>query len=130
MQTLAYEGGSGSVVVPVPVVSGVPVPVVHVVGVLGVGHRDVTALRSVLVGMALVGQVPGFGAFVHVVIVEAVNVAAVRVIGVIAVLERDVTAALAVGVLVIGVRCVLDGVWHGGGSSLASWSVSYKYISI
>jgi hypothetical protein len=72
------------------------------------------ALRPVLVGVALVGRVLRYCAFVHMVAVDAVNVAVVHVIGVPVVRDRDVTAALAVGVLVTGVRRVLSGIWHGG----------------
>jgi hypothetical protein len=88
------------------------VPVVQVVGVALVRHRHVAALRALL-GMALGRHVPGLRALVDVVAVDAVNVAVMRVVGVIPVRERDVAAALAVGVLVTGVRGVLDGIWHG-----------------
>jgi hypothetical protein len=94
-------------------VGRVPVPVVKVVGVALVRHRDVAALWPVLVGVALVRHVPGFAAFVHVVAVDAVNVAVMRVVGVVAVRESDMAAVRAVRVLVIGVRCVLNGIWHG-----------------
>jgi hypothetical protein len=72
------------------------------------------AFRPVLVGVALVGHVLSDCAFVHMVAVDAVKVTIVHVIGVLVVRERDVTAALAVGVLVAGVRLVLNGIWHGG----------------
>lgn len=104
-------------IVPVPVVGGVPVPFVQVVGVTLVRHRHMPALLPVLVGMALMRRVLTCLAFVHVVIVDAVNVPVMLVIGVIAVRERDVAAALAVDVLVAGVRGVLDGIRHSGSPS-------------
>jgi hypothetical protein len=113
----------------VPVVRRVPVPVVHVVGVALVRHRHVAALLPVLVGVALVRQVPGLLAFVGVVAVDAVNVAVVRVVGVIVVRERDVAAVLAVGVLMAAVRDVLGGVWHGQSPFMAGF-ISHKYINI
>jgi hypothetical protein len=97
----------------VPFVGRVPVPVVHVVGVVLVRHRHVAALWPVLVSVALVRHVVGLRALVDVVAVDAVNVPLVDVVGVPVVRERDVAAALAVGVLVAGVRGVL-GVWHCG----------------
>jgi hypothetical protein len=91
-----------------------PVPVMQVVGVPVMGHGHVAALQSVLVGVVLVRSVPGCLALVHVIIVDPVDVAVINVVGVVAVRERDVAAALAVGVLVVGVGCVLNGIWHGG----------------
>ena len=99
-------------VVPVPVVGGVAVPVVQVVGVIVVWHGHVTALRPVVMVMSFMGRMLRVPAFVHVVIVDAVDMAVVRVIGVIAVRELEVAASLAVGVRVIGVRSVLNGIWH------------------
>jgi hypothetical protein len=101
------------VVVPVAVVGGVPVPVVHIVGVIVVGHRDVTTSGPVLVLVSLMGCVPvGVLALIHVVGVYPVDVAIVGVVGVIAVRHGDVAAALAVGVRVIGVGGVLNGSGH------------------
>jgi hypothetical protein len=102
-----------SVLVPVPVVGRVPVPVVQEVGVPLVRHRDVAAARPVLVGVALVGRVAGCRALVDVIAVNPVNVPVVGVIGVIPVRERDVATALAMGVVVTGVRGVLKSVRHG-----------------
>ena len=99
-------------VVPVPVVGRVPVSVVHIVGVIAVRHRDVTAVRPVLVGVTLVRNVGGLGAFVHVIAVRVVDMAVMGVIGVIAVRNRDVPAALPMGVLVAGVCRMLKGVRH------------------
>jgi hypothetical protein len=84
----------------VPFVSRVPVSVVHVVGVVAVRHRHVTAVRPVLVGVTLVRNVGGLDAFVHVITVQVVDVTVMGVIGVIAVRNRHVTTALPVGVLV------------------------------
>jgi hypothetical protein len=102
-----------SVIVPVSFVGRVPVPVVEVVGVVLVRHRDVAALRPVLVGVAVMRHVPAFAAFVHVVAVDAVNVTVMRVVGVVIVRESDVTAVRTVRVLVAGVRRVLSRIWHG-----------------
>lgn len=89
-----------------------------IVCVVFVRHSHVTALRAVLVDVALMRHVPALRAFVHVVAVDPVNVAVVRVIGMVAVRKRDVTAALTVGMLVIGVCGVLKRIRHRGGPSL------------
>jgi hypothetical protein len=98
-------------------VGRVPVTVVHVVGVPLVRHRDVAALRSVLVRMALMLRVPGLRALVDVVVVDAVHVPVVHVVDVISVRHRDVATALAMDMLVIVVLDVHGGVWHGGSPS-------------
>ena len=100
-------------VVPVTSVGSVPVPVVHVVGVPLVRYGYVAALRSVLVRMALMLRVLGLSALVDVVAVDAVHVPVMHVVGVIPVRDRDVAAAFAVDVLVVVVRDVLKGFWHG-----------------
>lgn len=94
-----------SVLVPVPCVSSVAVPVVHVVGVVLVRNGRVTAVCRVL-------GVLRRRTLVRVVTVNAVNVPVVDVVDVVAVCEGDVAAALAVRVRVVGVRTVLGGDRH------------------
>jgi uncharacterized membrane protein YecN with MAPEG domain len=93
-------------------VGRVPVPVVHVVGVTLVRDRYVAAVRAVLVGVALVSDVPGALALVDVIVMNAVNVAVVHVVGVVLVRDGDMAAALAMSVVVACVRRVLSGSWH------------------
>jgi hypothetical protein len=100
------------VIIPVAFVGRVPVPVVHIVGVIAVRHRDVTAVRSVLVGVTLVRNVGALGALVHVIAAQVVHMAVMCVIGVVAVRNRHVTAALPMGVLVAGVCRMLKRVRH------------------
>ena len=116
MQTLACDNDfrfacSGSVIVPVPLVGGVAMAVVHVVGVVLVRHGHVAAALAVLVVVALVGGVSGARALVDVAVVGLVEVAVVGVVGVVAVRDGDVAAALAVG---MGVS-VVGAVFGGGG---------------
>jgi hypothetical protein len=92
------------VIVPVPFVGRVPVPVVKVVGVVLVRHRDVAALRPVVVGVAVMCHVPAFAAFVYVVAMDAVDVTVMRVVGVVVVRESDVAAVRTVNVLMADVR--------------------------
>jgi hypothetical protein len=99
-------------VVPVPFVGRVPVPVVHVVGVVAMRDRYVAAARAVLVGVALVRDVFGLLALVDVIVMNAVNVAVVHVVGVVAMRDGDMAAALAMSVVVACVRGVLKGSWH------------------
>jgi hypothetical protein len=106
-----------------------PVPIVNVVSVVLVRDGYVAALQAVLVGMALVRDVPALQALVGVVAVNPVEVAVVRVIGVIAVRERDVPAAVTMVMLVTGVSGVLSHVRHRGGPSCAGL-ISYKDINI
>jgi hypothetical protein len=101
----------------VAVVSGVPVRVVDVVGVVTVGDGHVATVRAVLVPVLLMGRVLAGGAFVDVLPVNPVDVAVVRVVGVVTVLEGHMAAAFGVDVLVIGVRVVLAGLRHGGSPS-------------
>jgi hypothetical protein len=102
------------VIVPVAGVSGVPVSVVDVVGVVAVRNRDVAAPVTVGVVVALMGKMLRFGvvAFVYVVLVNTVDVTVMRVVGVVAMCEPNVAAAFAVSVGVIGVRGVLNGAGH------------------
>jgi hypothetical protein len=96
-------------------VGGVPVTVMHVVGVVLVRDGDVPAASPVLVPVPVVGGVPGGLALVRVVPMRAVDVAVMGVVGVIAVRDGDVPAALAMDVRVIGVDGVRGGLGHGEG---------------
>lgn len=96
-------------VVPVPVVRGVPVSVVDVVDVVAVCHGRVATAFAVLVLVPLVGGVPAGLALVPVSGVLPVQVAVVRVVHVIAVRHLHMTAGGAVGVLVGGVLLVEGG---------------------
>lgn len=93
-------------------VLGVPVPVVDVVDMVTVRHRDVAAALAVMVFVSAVHGVLGGLALVHMVGVHAVQVPVVGVVDVIAVRHRDVAAVGAVLVGVIGVRVML-GFRHG-----------------
>jgi hypothetical protein len=91
----------------------VTVAVVDIIGVALMRHCNVTALWSVLVSVALVGNVPALTAFVHMIAVLVVNVTVMRVVGVIAVRDRDVAAALAVRMIMTSMRLMLEGSRHG-----------------
>ncbi|GAA2363275.1 hypothetical protein GCM10009854_48720 [Saccharopolyspora halophila] len=93
----------------VVVVGGVTVPVVDVVDVVAVRHRDVPAALTVGVLVAVVGGVISWLALVVVVVVSAVQVTVVGVIDMIAVRDGDVPAALTMGVLVPSVLLVCRG---------------------
>jgi hypothetical protein len=99
-------------VIPVPFVGRVPVPVMHVVGVVAMRDRYVAAARAVLVGVALVSDVLGVPALVDVIVMNAVNVPVMHVVGVVAVRDGDMAAALAMSVVVACVRRVVKGGWH------------------
>lgn len=109
-----------SVVVPVALVGGVPVPVVNVVGVVAVRDGDVAAPGTVLVGVTLMGRVCVGAALVDVAPVSAVDVPVVGVVGVVAVREGDVAATLAMDVLVGVMRVVRRCGGHWGSSSALS----------
>jgi hypothetical protein len=93
------------------------VPVVYVVCVVLVRHGDVSALRAVLVGVALMRHMPALCTFVGVVAVDPVKMSVVRVVNVVAVWERDVTTALTVGMLMTLVSGVQSRVRHRTGPS-------------
>jgi hypothetical protein len=93
-----------------------------------VRHRDVAALRPVLMRVALVRHVPGRRALVNVVAVDAMNVSVVCVVSVALVRERDVAAALAVRMLMVVMRGVL-GVCHIDRPSCPGLT-NHQYINI
>lgn len=96
---------------------GVPVAVVHVVGVIAVRHGNVAAVGAVLVVMTLMSSVAIRAlAFVHMVAMDTVDVTVVGKICVVAVRHRDVAASLAVGMRVVGMRGVLSRTGHAAQS--------------
>jgi len=95
------------VIVPVTLVTRVPVPVVHVVGVIAMLDGVVPAAFAVRVLMPGVHIVRAARALVSMVAVRAMHVRVVRVIDVVVVLEGHVTAARTVHVRMIGVRLML-----------------------
>lgn len=99
-------------VVPVPLVGGVPMAVVHIVDMVVMGHGDMAASGSVLVSMALVRPVPGGHALVDVPVVCAVDVSVVHIVDMVAVWDGDVPAALLVPVVMALVGAVIDGGRH------------------
>jgi hypothetical protein len=110
-------------------VAGVPVAVVHVVDVIPVGHGDVPARSPMLMVMVSVGGVPAGLALIRMGLVDPVDVAVVGVVGVTTVLEGDMAAALAVGMRVICVCCVLAGAGHREFPPSAD-TLYHQYISI
>jgi hypothetical protein len=104
------------VLVVVVAMRGVPVAVVHIVDVVAVGHRDVSAPVTVGVAVGVVGGVRGRFALVEVPVVRAVQVAVVGVVDVVAMRHGDVPTALAMGVVVTGMFNV-----SSRHDALASW---------
>lgn len=102
-------GARGSVVVPVPVVRGVPVSVVGVVDVVAVHDGGVSAGVTVLVRVTAVRDVLAGLALVPVSGVLPVEVSVVRVVDVVAVREPGMAAGGAMGVRVRGVLVVENG---------------------
>jgi len=86
--------------------SGVPTSVVHVVDMIPVRDRDMTASFTVSVVMMLVHGVAGWLAFVIVAVVASMDVTVVHVVDVIPVRDRDVTASFAVCMAVFAVLVV------------------------
>jgi hypothetical protein len=99
------------VLVVVVAVGGVVVPVVHVVDVIGVRYRDVSAALTVGVLMAGVGGVPVGFALVEVAVVGAVEMPVVHVVNVAGVGDGDMAASLAVNMGMPGMFRVGGG--HG-----------------
>jgi hypothetical protein len=89
---------AGSVVVPVALVAGVPVTVVHIVDMVAVQHALVAAVVPVRVLVTVMGDMPARLALVPVAAVLAVQMAAVRVVDVVPVRHLGVPAVGAVGV--------------------------------
>ena len=119
----------GSVLVPVVVMRGVTVPVVHVVDVVVVGDGLVAAALGVLVVVRRVRDVCARRALVPVTVVLTMGVAVVEVVGVVVVKDGHVPAVRAVGVAVVmagmGVVCgghelVLSCAWMM--ASLTMWA--------
>jgi hypothetical protein len=100
---------SGSVLVPVALVQGVPVLVVNVVDVIAVLNRLVAAALPMNMVMLLVDDVGGRRAFVPVPLVGPVSVAVVQVVRVISMGDPYVPAPGSVGMVVV---CVGLMFWH------------------
>lgn len=84
----------------------VPAPVVHVIDMGPVRHRDVAATLPVAMVVMLVHGVAGRFALVKVITVLSMQVTLVDVVDVVAVRNRDVAASVAVHVMVTGVGVV------------------------
>jgi hypothetical protein len=98
------------VLVVVLAVSSMPTPVVHVVDMITVWHRDVAATCTVDMVVVHVNRVAGWLAFVVVVTVPSMKVTVVDEVDVIPVRDRDMAAPFAMHVLMSGV----DGVGCAG----------------
>lgn len=110
-----YEDGLPSVVVPVTVVLSMAVAVVDVVDVVAMGHRDMAALRAVLVSVAFMDCVAAGLALVHVVFAHAMQMTVVNVVDVVTVRHGDMAALKTVQVSVAGVssrRCCFRSHWQ------------------
>lgn len=101
-----------SVVVPVALVSRVPVAVVHVVHVVTMRNRHMPAALAVRVGMF--GMLPMLAslALVRVAVVLTVQMPVVYVVDMIAVRDCDVPATRSVRMVMTGVRLMLQGRRH------------------
>ena len=108
--------------VPVAIVEGVAVTVMHVVHVIIVRHGNVAAVWAVLVLVGFVWLVLLIFALVPVAVVLAVQVAVVHVVDVIIVRDGNVTAVWAVLVGVLFVDCVSH--------FLTSFPPRFQYIFI
>jgi hypothetical protein len=115
-----------SVVVPMPVVGGVPMAVMDVIDVVLVRHGDVTAVLSVLVVVPFVDRVCRIHALVHMVFVGTVQVAVVRVVDVVVVRDRHVAASRGVLVSVRGVGVVRRGRGHLADSFVGALSWRHR----
>lgn len=108
--------------VPVAIVEGVAVAVMHVVHVIIVRHGNVAAVWAVLVLVGFVWLVLLIFALVPVAVVLAVQVAVVHVVDVIIVRDGNVTAVWAVLVGVLFMDCVSH--------FLTSFPPRFQYIFI
>lgn len=94
--------------VPVPLVLGMPVTLVGVVHVIAVRDGDVPAALAVRVLVTFMSAVTGGDTFVGMVFVRPVQVTVVHVVDVILVRDSGVAAARAVCVVVVGVGVVIS----------------------
>ncbi|MBM7053615.1 hypothetical protein JS521_06940 [Streptomyces sp. RHZ10] len=101
-----------SVVIPVALVGGMAVTVVHIVQVVTVRDRHMPA--TLTVGMVVTGMLVMLSglALVHVTFMLTVQMTVVRIIDVIVVRDRHVPTAFAVRMFVSGMRLVLQGCHH------------------
>lgn len=102
------RGQQCSVVVPVAIVSSMPVAVMHVVHVIAVRYRHMAAAPTVRMGVVAVFTVLSGFAFVRVPLVVAVQMTVVRVVHVVTVRYRHMPAALTVRMAVSGVRLMFQ----------------------
>jgi hypothetical protein len=101
-----------SVVVPVVIVSSMPVTVVHVVHVVTVGNRDMSTALAVHVGVFAMLPVLAYLALIRVAVMLAVQMPVVDVVDVITVRDCHVPAALTMRMVVCGMRLMLQGCRH------------------
>ncbi len=110
--------------VPVPVVGGMAMAVMDVVGVVTVGHRFVTAALFVDVGMGFMGDMGVVVALIPVTVMNGVHVTVMQVVDVVAVGDGNMAAPFFVGVGVVVVdgvggharrSSVGRGLWHSSG---------------
>ena len=102
-----------SVLVPMILVRGMTVPVVHIVHVITMLHGFVPAASVVLVIVAFVHCMHTAVALVPVVVVSDMCVAVVQIVDMIAVLDRGMPAVWPMQVRMIGVDRVGCGCVHG-----------------
>jgi hypothetical protein len=99
-------GNGASVLVVVLAVRRVPAPVVHVVDMVPMRDRDMTASFAVDVVVILMHGVAGRFAFVVVIVVSSMKVTVVHVVDMVPMRDRDMTASFAVDVVMINVFAV------------------------
>lgn len=90
-----------------PVVRGMPVPVMDVVHMIAVRHRHMPAVGAVLMIVVVVRDMPGRFAFVEMPVVGAVNVPVVHVVDVIVVRNGYMSATRTVSMVVTGMSSML-----------------------
>jgi hypothetical protein len=91
------------VLVVVLAVRSVPAPVVHVVDMVPVRHRDMTTALTVDMVVILMHGMAGGFAFVVVIVVPSMKMTLVHVVDMVPMRDRDMTASLAVDVVMIDV---------------------------
>jgi hypothetical protein len=97
---------TASVLVVVLAVRSVPAPVVHVVDMVPMRDRDMTASFAVDVVVILMHGVAGRFAFVVVIVVPSMKVTVVHVVDMVPMRDRDMTASFAMDVVMINVFAV------------------------
>jgi hypothetical protein len=100
------------VLVPMPIVIGMAVPVVHIVNVITMGHSHMSATKLMLVGVTFMSNVIGLFTLIDMVTMNTMQTPVVDIVDVITVRHGDMPATGAMDMVMISVLTMLGRYGH------------------